>query len=477
MPRQFSIRTKPNPSIVVAYLRVSTDTERQALGAEAQRVSIVEWARRNRAEVCSWFVEQVTGSASLERRPVLLQALAEVSVRKAGALVVQRLDRFSRDPLTAALAEAELRRFGATLACADGAGSGDDPTAELIRGILVSVARFEKSLIRMRIKAALAVKKARGEYTGVAPFGFKVGDDKRSLVPHLEETAILAEVRALRASGLTIRGVQAAATERGLLSRVGKPLTVTAIHRMLANTNTRTIAPPPVPISKNTEENLIKTMPTSTGTLSFSRCPDERIFAELSMPKIDLWWNLAAELEELLPRMREIAREVLWAQIEDYATPADVPLFVAQLERVYEVLRVDGRAHVSCLSVVEVARAWLSRAYACCSRAKTRRRRSPQLAMRPVVVPSIRSKKRSWSHSIGTSEPIDVLLTRPCSQRRIRGNRAERDGTRKSSDVEPLVVKYTSRLGFRRHRWSPSIPGASTTGGRKKRPPVVLWRA
>lgn len=336
-----SSRRQSSPSIAVAYLRVSTDLERQALGAEAQRVAIVEWAKRNGANIVSWFVEMVTGSASLERRPVLLQALADVSARKAGALVVQRLDRFSRDPLTAALAEAELRRFGATLVGADGAGSGNDPTSELIRGILISVAKFEKSLIRMRIKAALAVKKARGEYTGVAPYGFRVGEDKKSLVPDPDEDAVLALVRALRASGLTIRGVHAAVAEAGLLSRVGKPLTVTAIHRMLARTHTR--------VHDTSETKMIKKMLTRTGTLTFSGEPDEAIYTVLKAESVDVWWNLAAELDDLLPRMRECAAEVLWGQIEDYAAPGNVPLFVEQLERVCAVLLGDGSAHISCL--------------------------------------------------------------------------------------------------------------------------------
>lgn len=346
MTRQSYIRMKSNPSIAVAYLRVSTDLERQALGAEAQRVAIVEWARGNGAQVVSWFVEMVTGSASLERRPVLLQALADVSARKAGALVVQRLDRFSRDPLTAALAEAELRRFGATLVCADGAGSGNDPTSELIRGILISVAKFEKSLIRMRITAALAVKKARGEYTGVAPYGFRVGEDRKSLVRDPEEDAVLAQVRALRSSGLTIRGVRAAATERGLLSRVGKPFTVAAIHTMLARTDARVHAH----VQDISGDAMIKSMHTRTGTLTFSGEPHEAVYAALKAANVDLWWSLASELDDLLPRMSETAREVLWAQIEDFSAPDNVPLFVEQLERVCAVLRGDGRAHISCLA-------------------------------------------------------------------------------------------------------------------------------
>lgn len=36
--------TKGDPKIAVAYLRVSTDTDRQALGAQAQRDAIERWA-------------------------------------------------------------------------------------------------------------------------------------------------------------------------------------------------------------------------------------------------------------------------------------------------------------------------------------------------------------------------------------------------------------------------------------------------
>lgn len=226
-------RRRANPNIAIAYLRVSTDTEKQALGAEAQRDSIERWAKANAVQVAAWYVEEVTGGAPLDKRPVLLEALGAVAAHGAGRLVVQRLDRFSRDPLTAALAESELRKSGASLACSDGAGGGDDPTAELVRGILFAVARFEKAMIRARIKAALAVKKRRRELTGVAPYGWRVGPDGKTLVPHPEEMATLSAVRALRASGLTMRRVQQEATSRGLMGRTGKPFTLAAVHAMV----------------------------------------------------------------------------------------------------------------------------------------------------------------------------------------------------------------------------------------------------
>lgn len=222
-----------NPKTCVAYLRVSTDTEKQALGVEAQRRAIQIWADRAGVEIVGWFTEEVSGGASLDKRPILLEAMASVAAHGAGFLVVHRLDRFSREPLTAALAEIELKRHGAALACADGAGSGDDPTSELIRGILLSVHKFEKAMIRARIKGALAVKKSRGELTGAAPYGMRRAPDGKLLEPDEGEMAAIAHIRALRASGLTMRGVQATATKDGLRGRTGQPFTLAAIHALL----------------------------------------------------------------------------------------------------------------------------------------------------------------------------------------------------------------------------------------------------
>jgi DNA invertase Pin-like site-specific DNA recombinase len=167
----------------------------------------------------------------LDKRPILLEAIATVATLKAGSLVVQRLDRYSRDPLTAALAECELRKNGACLVCADGAGSGDSPTDELIRGILLAVARFEKALIRSRIKAALDVKRARGERIGAAPYGTRV--EGKGLAVHPEEATTLQRLRELRSSGLTLRGVIHQATAEGLRNRAGNPFTMATVHKLV----------------------------------------------------------------------------------------------------------------------------------------------------------------------------------------------------------------------------------------------------
>lgn len=222
-----------DPKLAVAYCRVSTSLERQNLGSDAQVASIEEWARRNDVRIVEWFIEEASGGAELARRPILLQALAATVAHGAGKLVVQKMDRLARDSVVACLALGELERNGASLAVADGAGEGDGPTAQLLRSVLLAVAEFEKSMIGLRVRAALQVKKSRGEMTGVAPYGMRLSSDGKTLEPHPEETAIKDRLRQLRASGLTVRGVLQRANEEGLCNRKGKAFTLRSLHSIV----------------------------------------------------------------------------------------------------------------------------------------------------------------------------------------------------------------------------------------------------
>jgi DNA invertase Pin-like site-specific DNA recombinase len=228
-------RSRPDPKRAIAYLRVSTDRETQALGVQAQRAAIESLASREGIEMCAWFTEEVSGGASLEKRPILLHAIAAINEHKAGLLVVQRLDRFSRDPLTAAMAEIEIAKFGARLMTTDGLGNGSDPGSRLMKDVALAAARFERSMIAARTKAALAVKIGRGESTGTPPFGWQLADDARTIVEDAAEQSILVQLRAWRALGWPYRVIQREATKLGLLGRTGKPFTLQAVFAMTAS--------------------------------------------------------------------------------------------------------------------------------------------------------------------------------------------------------------------------------------------------
>lgn len=219
-------------SKAVAYLRVSTAD--QHLGPEAQRASIAAWAAKASVAVISWHVDHgVGGGTDLDDRPGLVAALGELRVHGAGVLVVAKRDRLARDVYVAATIERAVAHGGARVVCADGVGNGETPADAFMRTILDAAAAYERALIRARTKAALAVKRARGESTGTAPYGFRVGSDGKTLEHEPGEQAAIAELCALRASGLSFRSIRLEATARSIVSRRGRPFSLQAIHLLV----------------------------------------------------------------------------------------------------------------------------------------------------------------------------------------------------------------------------------------------------
>lgn len=223
---------KGSDKVAIGYVRCST-TE-QHLSPAAQRSAIEVWAAREGVCVAAWHVDTgVSGSTAIEERPGLCGALAALREHGAGILVVARRDRIARDVLVSALVEREAEKAGARLLSADGAGNGDTDADMFMREIDAARAAYERRLIRSRTRAALAVKKARHECVGTAPYGFRVAADGTTLECDEAEQGVLAVVRELRAAGLSTRKIAEALTTRGLLSRAGTPFRQTSVVRML----------------------------------------------------------------------------------------------------------------------------------------------------------------------------------------------------------------------------------------------------
>ncbi len=216
----------------VAYLRAST--ERQDLSPDAQRAAISRWAEAHGVAVVAWHQDLgVSGGAEIDRRPGLLAALEAVKTLGAGVLVVARRDRLARDVFTDAMVQRLCERQGATVRSADGVANGDRPEDHLMRSIVAAMAAYERALIRSRTRAALAVKKARGERVGGVPYGFRVGEGKR-LVPDASEADAVALARRLRSEGNSLREIGAALDAAGHAPRTGKRWHVAVLARIVA---------------------------------------------------------------------------------------------------------------------------------------------------------------------------------------------------------------------------------------------------
>lgn len=151
---------------VVGYVRVSTEEQAESgAGMEAQRQAIRSAARDRGWELVALFDDAGLSAATLVR-PGLTAALSAVESGQAAALVVAKLDRLSRSLVDFAGLMERSRRRGWALVALDLGVDTTTPAGEMVANVMATFAQFERRLIGVRTKEALAVKRAQGVKLG-----------------------------------------------------------------------------------------------------------------------------------------------------------------------------------------------------------------------------------------------------------------------------------------------------------------------
>lgn len=228
---------------VVGYLRVSTDHQAEkGLGLEVQEKAIREWAKAHSHRLIGLERDEgVSGSNGLDNRVGLLSAMSALKERRAGGLVVYRLDRLARDLIVQETLLAEIRRLGAEAFSTSRAEADvlqddpDDPSRKLIRQILGAVSEYERSMIALRLRSGRRRKHEKGGYAfGAPPYGWRAVEGE--LVPDGDEQVVVRRVAELHGLGASLREIAAALTAEGFSPKRGKewhPQTLSKIVKRL----------------------------------------------------------------------------------------------------------------------------------------------------------------------------------------------------------------------------------------------------
>ena len=184
--------------------RVSSRHQAESgLGVESQLTKMRAYALSNDLTVISIFKDEgISGATPLHRRSGLLACLN--TIQKGDVVVFADRSRIGRDPLVVLSIESEIYKAGGRILTADGINSADEsPEQVLIRRLIDSVNEFQRGVLRAKTSMALQELKKKGLSTGVPPFGKKVGEDGKTLVPNPKEEKILGYVLANRSAGMT----------------------------------------------------------------------------------------------------------------------------------------------------------------------------------------------------------------------------------------------------------------------------------
>jgi site-specific DNA recombinase len=152
-----------------AYLRVSTENQKNEQTIQIQEVAIKEYAEKNNINIVKMFEDDGV-SGSLEERPALAELFdnLETNDKNIEGIIIYCLSRLSRDVriqenLIYTLQEKRKKKI---ISIMEPNLDSKDITRVLLRQMLACVAQYEKGLITMRLKSGRMNKIRKGGYSG-----------------------------------------------------------------------------------------------------------------------------------------------------------------------------------------------------------------------------------------------------------------------------------------------------------------------
>jgi DNA invertase Pin-like site-specific DNA recombinase len=198
---------------IYGYIRASTD--KQVASPETQREIIEEYARRLGRSVDVFYVDPATSGKKPLFERIAGKGLA-AGIRRGDHVIVARLDRLSRSFVGFAQVLDAWVKLKVVLHLCDmpgGVFDPENPMSEMMIGILIVFANYERRLISQRTREGLAARRQRGErYCRWAEYGWRwekrtdpsTGELVNVKIPDEREREILRKAVELRAAGHTL---------------------------------------------------------------------------------------------------------------------------------------------------------------------------------------------------------------------------------------------------------------------------------
>lgn len=219
-------------NVCAIYARFSSHSQRE-VSIEQQAEECRAYAARRGYQIASVYADKAI-SGTLEDRPQFQKMIADADRGAFGHVVTYKVDRFARDRLDSAIYKSRLRRLGISVeyACED---VPDTPIGILVEGMLESQAEFYVANLRQDVIRGCRHNAEHGISNGPLPFGYRRADAEGHIEIDPPAAEIVREIYRRYAAGDRPVDIAADLNRRGLVTRTGRPYTLSTFKRILSN--------------------------------------------------------------------------------------------------------------------------------------------------------------------------------------------------------------------------------------------------
>lgn len=213
-----------------AYLRVSGRSQVDGDGFERQKLAIDAYCTAAGLTVKHTYREEgVSGTTEGMDRPAWVEMIAAVLANGVRTVVVEKLDRLSRQLGLQEYMLSDLKKRGiALVSAAEPDLDTEDPTRILFRQLVGAIAQYEKTMLVLKLRGARKRIRDRGERCdGAKPYGELPGEDY-----------VLDRMKYARSTGMSIAAIARALNAEGRKPRRGVKWHPHAVARILRRIST-----------------------------------------------------------------------------------------------------------------------------------------------------------------------------------------------------------------------------------------------
>lgn len=216
-----------------AYARYSSDNQRDE-SIDAQLRAIEDYAKRNGYRIVKVYIDKAK-SATTDKRPEFQHMVQDSDLDLFSAVIVHKLDRFSRNKYDSATYKRKLKRNGVKLLSVT-ENLDDSPESTILESVIEGMAEyFSKNLAREVMKGMKETALQCKHTGGTPPLGYDIDPATKRYLLNESEAEAIREIFSMYLNGYGYRRMISELNRKGFKTKKGRPFGKNSIRELLRN--------------------------------------------------------------------------------------------------------------------------------------------------------------------------------------------------------------------------------------------------
>ena len=217
---------------IACYCRYSSDNQREE-SIEGQLRAIQDWSEKNDHVIVREYIDRAL-SAKTDDRPEFLRMIKDSKNHYFDAIVVHKLDRFSRSRYDSAFYKKKLKENGIKLYSVL-ENFSDDPESIILESVLEGMNEYYIANLAREVQKGKNENAYECKFNGgTPPLGYDIDSNKKYIINE-DEAKIVKYIYELYLNGYGLISIAQELNKNGYKSKIGRSFTKNSITDILRN--------------------------------------------------------------------------------------------------------------------------------------------------------------------------------------------------------------------------------------------------